>query len=87
MCPKRQDFENALNNKINEAINAGLTEKIIISRDLHLIVGGYPDPQKHRMPVCCDVMYAKMRQFPDSEILYAPPSGRGATLKIKYKLC
>lgn len=53
----------------------------IVSGDVHRSVGGYPGTN-HRMPVCCDVMYSMMKGA--DEILYAPPKGKGATLKIRY---
>jgi len=53
----------------------------VISGDLHRQVGGYPS-KNHSMPTCCDVMKSMMN--PKDEILYQPPKGRGATLKIRY---
>ena len=55
----------------------------IVSGDVHRSVGGYPGTN-HRMPVCCSVMYSMMQGA--DEILYAPPKGKGATLKIRYHL-
>ena len=61
----------------------GLVFIEIISGELHRIVGGYPGPG-HRMPVCCSVMRAAMRG--GDQLLHAPPSGQGATLRIRYQL-
>jgi len=41
----------------------------------------YPS-NNHRMPICCDVMYDRMKQ--EDEILFAPQKGKGATVKIRY---
>ena len=54
------------------------------SGDLHKRVGGYPG-SNHRMPVCCEVMYAEMIDGVD-EILHAPPKRKGASLEIEYLL-
>lgn len=55
----------------------------INSGDVHRALGGYPG-RDHRMPVCCDVMYAEMTS--SDEILSAPPKGKGAALTIRYLL-
>ena len=51
------------------------------AKDVHSSVGRYPG-KNHRMPICCDVMYKKMKI--GDAVLYAPPKGKGATLKIRY---
>lgn len=61
--------------------NASFVE--VTSGDIHRSVGGYPRAD-HRMPVCCDVMYAEMGAR--DEIIAAPPKGKGATLTIRYHL-
>jgi hypothetical protein len=38
----------------------------------------------HRMPACCSVMRAAMRG--GDQIVHAPPSGQGATLRIRDQL-
>lgn len=53
------------------------------ARSLHGSVGNYPGPD-HRMPTCCDVMRQAMQ--PGDEVLAEPPKGRGASLKIRYRL-
>ena len=53
----------------------------IVSGDVHRAVGGYPG-NNHRMPVCCEVMYERVKG--DDEVIAAPPKGKGATLKIRY---
>jgi 5-methylcytosine-specific restriction protein A len=55
----------------------------IISGELHRKVGGYPGPN-HRMPVLCGIM--KRIMLPGDKIISEPPSGSGATLRIRYQL-
>ena len=45
--------------------------------NFHREVGGYPGPERHRMPVCCDVMYG-INATGDQDP-YSPEKGRGAT--------
>jgi 5-methylcytosine-specific restriction protein A len=82
-APKSQDFQMHLESLLNRAENAGESFFIIESGDLHRQIGGYPGPN-HRMPICCEVMYSMMQQ--GDQILYAPPKGRGASLKIQYQI-
>lgn len=77
------DFQNALNNIFIVAQNQGKSYIDVTSGDLHRIVGGYPG-RNHRMPVCCEVMKRNMKE--GDQILYQPPKGQGASLKIRYKL-
>ncbi|MCX5855932.1 MAG: hypothetical protein NTZ24_15420 [Deltaproteobacteria bacterium] len=81
--PKSQDFQTYLESLLKLAENEGKSLFIIESGDLHRQVGGYPGPN-HRMPICCEVMYSMMQQ--GDQILYAPPKGRGASLKIQYQI-
>lgn len=68
--------------KIAEKLNGMiLPYKDIVSRDIHIECGGYPGPN-HRMPQCCDAMYKMMAG--DDEVLSAPPSGKGAYVKVRY---
>lgn len=55
----------------------------LTSRDIHQEVGGYP-ARNHKMPSCCEAMYALMKT--GDEVVAAPPSGKGAYLTIKYNL-
>jgi 5-methylcytosine-specific restriction protein A len=55
----------------------------ITAGSLHRVVGGYPGTN-HRMPICCQVMYDTMG--PDDEVVTSPPSGKGASLRIRYQL-
>ena len=78
------DFRVALAKLFGDATAAGRGTVVVRSGDLHRIVGGYPGPD-HRMPVCCNVMYAEMVDGVD-EILTAPPKGQGASLAIEFLL-
>ena len=78
------DFRTELARVFEGAAGAGRGTVVVNSGDLHRMVGGYPGPQ-HRMPVCCNVMYAEMVDGVD-EVLAAPPKGRGASLAIEYLL-
>jgi 5-methylcytosine-specific restriction protein A len=83
MAPTSRDFQNALENLFAKAMQENKPYIEIISGNLHREVGGYPG-QNHRMPICCSVM--KKNMLPGDEIIYMPPSGKGATLTIRYKL-
>ena len=78
------DFRAALAKLFGDAAAAGRARVVVRSGDLHRLVGGYPGPN-HRMPVCCNVLYAEMVDGLD-EILHAPPKGQGASLAIEYRL-
>lgn len=57
----------------------------VCSGDLHRRVGDYPNPSRHRMPVCCEVM-RRMMKAGDEERPHpkSPPSGAGANVIIRY---
>ena len=80
----RDDFANALTRMFDEAVANGNRTLTVTSRDLHQKVGGYPD-RNHRMPLCCSVMRSEVVEELDT-MLYSPPSGQGATLRIEYFL-
>ena len=77
-------FRAALARLFGDGAKAGRDTVVVRAGDLHGIVGGYPGPD-HRMPVCCDVMYAEMLDGVD-EFLAAPPKGKGASLVMEYLL-
>lgn len=76
-------FRAELKARLNCGAAAGASFVDVISGDLHRAVGGYPG-QNHRMPTCCEVMYAEMEAR--DQILSAPPNGKGATVSIRYHL-
>ena len=68
------DFRAALAGLFGDGAKAGRDTMVVRAGDLHHIVGGYPGPD-HRMPVCCDVMYAEMLDGAD-EVSRRPAEGR-----------
>lgn len=74
----KEEFIKFIQNKINNS-NADYID--LVSGDIHREVGGYP-ARNHKMVIVCDAMYDLMKD--NDEVLYAPPKGRGATLKIRY---
>lgn len=76
-------FRVALLTRFAAASATGAKMLDLTSRDLHIDVGDYPG-RNHAMPSCCATMRAAMR--PGDEVLEQPPSGKGATLKIRYRL-
>jgi len=82
-APTKKDFTDSLQKMKLTARESGAPSITITSGELHRLVGGYPGPN-HRMPMCCEVMYAAMRK--GDEIIYKPPKGKGASLKITYRL-
>lgn len=83
MTPRAYDFENRLRAIIKEAEDRGDSFIDVISGQLHKEVGGYPG-RDHRMPACVEVMKRTMNE--KDRILDQPPSGKGASLKIRYFL-
>lgn len=83
MSTTKEDFHKKLEEILSFAEKNKLSSFTLLSGSLHRLVGGYPGPD-HRMPVCCRVMREVMQA--GDEILSEPPSGQGATLKIRYKI-
>lgn len=82
--PTADDFRTELRSQLRTAAASGADQIDITSGDLHRAVGDYPDPKRHRMPVCCEVMCSEMR--PGDQVISSPPLGHGATLIIRYIL-
>lgn len=78
-----EDFNAELLRTFAEASSQGLVFVEVNAGDLHRSVGGYPS-QTHRMPSCCDVM--KRHLSARDLIVSEPPSGKGASLTIRYAL-
>jgi hypothetical protein len=81
--PNKDEFCEELHARFRRAVERGANEIEVISGELHRSLGGYPDAN-HQMPSCCDVMHEECRA--GDVVISAPPSGRGASLKINYKL-
>jgi len=83
--PTAKDFRAELGRWLALAQRTGHPHVDIKSGDLHRRVGGYPAPRGlHRMPTCCHVMKGEMVN--EDKVICAPPSGKGATLVIRYRL-
>ncbi len=81
--PSADDFRRALGEQFERAARAGSPHVDVKSGDLHRDLGGYPG-RNHRMPLCCHIMNEAIRA--GDKVLSGPPSGKGATLVIRYKL-
>lgn len=81
--PKADDFHRILTKYFQESEEAKQNSVTLESGQVHRRVGGYPGGS-HSMPTCCNVM-RKLMQDGD-ELLYAPPSGKGASLRIRYSI-
>ncbi|WP_421580101.1 hypothetical protein [Shinella sp. M31] len=70
--------------KIRELLASAKGDTLTLNAgDIHRDIGGYPG-YNHRMPQCCKVMYAEMRE--GDRVVSAPPKGLGASLTIEYRL-
>lgn len=83
MPTNTEDFRKELQALLADAEERGFVAVDVKSGNLHRRVGGYPG-QEHRMPICCDAMYAQMK--PSDVIVSKPDSGKGASVVIRYKL-
>ena len=82
-APTTSDFQRALDRNFQDAQDQQLSYVDVVSGDVHRELGGYPS-SNHRMPNLCQVMRRNMHER--DEILSSPPSGQGATLRIRYRL-
>jgi hypothetical protein len=73
-------FRSALRKKLSESQGDSV---VVTSRELHILVGGYPS-RNHRMPTCCRAM--REAKQPGDEEIGGPQKGNGATLTIRYLL-
>jgi hypothetical protein len=80
---KADDFRTALNRTLRQAQDAHHTFVDVNSGNLHREIGDYPGTA-HRMPVCCEVMRAAMRE--EDHVLEQPLKGNGASLTVRYRL-
>jgi len=83
--PTAEDFRLALSKALEEASRSGADHLEITAGELHRRIGGYPGPG-HRIPNCCQVMKAAVVEAWGDRILYKPPSGMGANLKVWYRI-
>jgi hypothetical protein len=83
--PTREEFKLELHRMMYEATQRGDRAAEVVAGDLHRRVGDYPGAN-HRMPVCCGAMRDALIPDYGDTILDEPPSGQGATLRIRYVL-
>jgi len=83
--PSADDFTNELFRMMHEAERAGQDSLEVEAGELHRRVGGYPG-RDHRMPLCCEAMRAQVHKGYGDTLVSAPPSGYGASLRIRYRL-
>lgn len=83
MAVVAEDFNAELQKTFADATSRGLAFVEVNAGDLHRAVGGYPS-RTHRMPSCYDVM--KRHLSARDQIISEPPSGRGASMTIRYAL-
>jgi hypothetical protein len=81
--PIKDEFETELHARFRRAVERGADSVEVNSGELHRSLGGYPSPN-HQMPTCCTVMHNACRA--SDEIVATPPSGKGASLTIRYQL-
>jgi hypothetical protein len=83
--PTAEDFRRELFKMMADAQNSGRESIEISARELHARVG--PALRRHhRMPNCCRVMKGQLAPDYGDVIVNEPPSGRGPTLTIRYRL-
>lgn len=85
--PSVVEFEVELARKLREGAAAGMPYLDINSGEFHRHLGGYPKRNggDHAMPTCCMVMHREHDRG-RAVILSQPPSGKGASLTIRYLL-
>jgi hypothetical protein len=81
--PTTNDFDRELRTLFQEAQAQGKSSLTVTAGDLHRRVGGYPGT-RHRMPTACQSMRKAMTGA--DKVIAAPPRGKGASLKIEYRL-
>ena len=82
--PSTDAFRTELEARISRAFRQGRSQVEVNAGELHRSVGGYPGI-RHAMPACCNVMRQEFDALRD-EIVHEPPSGKGASLTIRYLL-
>ena len=83
--PIAEDFRRELFQMMANAQKNGRESIEISARELHARVG-HPRGRNHRMPNYCRVMKAQLAPDYGDVIVNEPPSGRGPTLTIRYRL-
>lgn len=81
--PTKEEFTTELKARFRRAAERGASSVEVNSGELHRSLGGYPGP-KHQMPTCCMVLHENLGK--GDEIVSSPPSGKGASLTIRYQI-
>ena len=81
--PTADEFRSEVGAILRAAELQGLQFVDINAGELHRKLGGYPGGN-HQMPNCCQVMEQERRVL--DEIISSPPSGKGASLTVRYRL-
>jgi len=76
-------FRAKLDEVLAKAEGTGLVTVDVNAGYLHRLLGGYPGIN-HRMPVCCEAM--RQALSPGDKVVAEPPSGKGASLTVRYRL-
>jgi hypothetical protein len=84
--PTAEDFKHELFRMMAEAQKAGNEFVEVIARQLYRSAGGPSGMGNHRMPNCCQVMWAQVAPDYGDVIVYAPPKKYGPRLTIRYRL-
>ena len=82
--PTAEEFREQLFEVFRRAEQKRHASVVVKAGDLHRAVGGYPNRNTQRMPVCCNVMRSVMGSR--DVIVSEPAKGKGATLTIRYEL-
>ncbi|MGV3554226.1 MAG: Swt1 family HEPN domain-containing protein [Croceibacterium sp.] len=77
------DFERYIRESLTEAVREGHSHLELNAGQLHRQLGGYPG-KSHQMTSCCAAMH-RVKKAGDL-IIRQPPSGKGASLTIRYQL-
>jgi transcriptional regulator with XRE-family HTH domain len=83
MTEVQRPFHEALAAQFRAAQRQGKSSVVVVAKDLHHEVSGYPQGP-NRMPVCCSVMRREMTGV--DQVVDEPPKGKGAILAIRYRL-
>lgn len=86
MMATTQEFRGAIRMRLQAAEAQDQPWLDIEAGVLHAELGGYPSRRGvgHQMPMCCDAMRQEMNA--GDQVIAEPPSGKGASLKIRYLL-
>ena len=79
--PDAEDFRQALAGFLSEAERDGRTRVEVSAAQLHRALGGYPG-RDHRIPICCSVMRAGMRE--GDSIVVSTPCRRGSRVHCPF---